>query len=102
MALKNANGNYYKLELDTITEQIINVDFSMLMFKVYVDEAHRDSGDTEFVKSHNMNVSVLSEESIRHMLSYEYDTEKSAVNNLISSMYDYAKTLPEFEGFVDC
>lgn len=98
MALKNSiTGEYHKV-VDLVPSPLL--EETTIMVEAYANEEHRQNGDSEFLKHQDLSVDLkttLKEVALKHV----YD-DSLGYNNMIVALYNHVKSLPEYEGWVDC
>lgn len=93
MALTNEKGNYIKIidnGIDLINSEVVCV--------VYKDEAHRISGDTEFLKSYTVREVI---KNLADSLESTGDNKKKVKDILKTICYEELKK-GKYAGCADC
>lgn len=94
MALKNAEGNYFKIVYNDLNSKNIE-------FRVFENQEHRDSGETEFHKAKIERLFVESEWD-KSLMNFTKDETKTDEENIVTCLYELAKTFAPYSEMENC
>jgi hypothetical protein len=103
MAIKDADGKYYKLKpMLSPEEQVEHVDLYYIRLEVYLNEDARQTPPNEFTVPIHRNVQVNSGDYLKGLMNHTYDNDKSTKDNFLTATYIFLKTLDDFKDMIDC
>jgi len=103
MALKDADGKYYKISAMLNPDgSLDNLDLYYMRMEVFLNEDARHTPPNEFTVAIHKNVMVNGSDYLKGLMNHTYVDEKSTVDNFITASYIFLKTLDEFKDMVDC
>ena len=96
MALTGTNGEYLRIESITIDADYI----CSVNYKIYASQAHRNSGDTDFLHSKMGNVNSG---ALQTKLALNANSSMSIIDNLKTQSYEAIKADTfEISTWTDC
>ena len=94
MALKNLQDNYLKItSFSFIYNDFLGLKLNV-SYQLYKDEDSRRNGLSEFEVAPSFSI-------ILPNLNYQFDQNKTDLNNFLSGIYVTMKTLPDFSEWID-
>lgn len=96
MAIKNPNNDqYYKVMID----EPERAELSVVRFNVYLNEEARFNPPNDFIQPKTEMYFPANYSLLDFILQNQFP---AGADGLLTAIYSYLKTTPEFENFIDC